>query len=74
MSTRSAGSLGPWLTDDQDLHHHGVGTGRPQQYHYEFRDPDGNVLVSGPANELTDVLLGMAVGLETMPRVTSSAA
>jgi hypothetical protein len=33
-------------------------------YHYELRDPDGNVLVSGPGNELTDVLLGMAVELE----------
>jgi hypothetical protein len=31
-------------------------------YHYELRDPDGNVLVSGPGNELTYVLLGMAVG------------
>jgi hypothetical protein len=36
----------------------------PGQYHYELRDPDGEVLVSGPGNELTDVLLGMAIGLE----------
>jgi hypothetical protein len=36
----------------------------PDEYHYELRDPNGNVLVSGPGNELTDVLLGMAVGLE----------
>jgi hypothetical protein len=36
----------------------------PDQYHYELLDPDGKVLVSGPGNELTDVLLGMAVGLE----------
>jgi hypothetical protein len=36
----------------------------PGHYHYELRDPDGNVLVSGPGNELTDVLLGMAVGME----------
>jgi hypothetical protein len=36
----------------------------PDQYHYELLDPDGKVLVSGPGNELTDVLLGMAIGLE----------
>lgn len=28
----------------------------PGHYHYELRDPDGNVVVSGPGNELTDVL------------------
>jgi hypothetical protein len=33
-------------------------------YHYELSDQDGNVLASGPGNELTDVLLGMAITLE----------
>jgi hypothetical protein len=36
----------------------------PGQYHYELSDGDGTILVSGPGNELTDVLLGMAVRLE----------
>lgn len=27
-------------------------------------DPDGNVLVSGVGNELTDALLGLAIGIE----------
>ena len=40
----------------------------PDQYHYELRDPAGTVLVSGPGNELTDVLLGMAVVLEDKTR------
>ena len=33
-------------------------------YHYELSDQDGTVLASGPGNELTDVLLGMAITLE----------
>jgi hypothetical protein len=33
-------------------------------YHYELSDPDGDVLVSGVGNELTDVLLGLAMGIE----------
>jgi hypothetical protein len=33
-------------------------------YHYELGDPDGNVLVSGVGNELTDALLGFAIGIE----------
>jgi hypothetical protein len=33
-------------------------------YHYELSDQTGKFLVSGPGNELTDVLLGMAITLE----------
>ena len=38
------------------------------EYHYELRDQDGKVLVGGLGNELTDVLLGMAVRLEGKAR------
>ena len=30
----------------------------PAPYYYELSDPDGNVLVSGVGNDLTDALLG----------------
>ena len=36
----------------------------PGPYHYELTDPDGSVLDSGVGNKLTDVLLGLAVGME----------
>jgi hypothetical protein len=36
----------------------------PGPYHYELSDTDGNVLVSGVGNELTNALLGLAIAME----------
>ena len=33
-------------------------------YHYDLSDPDANVLVTGVGSELTDALLGLAIGME----------